>query len=126
LVEDYAPAADIIYTHNPDDLNLDHQIVARAVLTAFRAPHSQADILAFETLSSTEFGPTAFQPNHWEVLTWAQVSKKIRALKCYPTEMRDLPHPRNPSGVVAQSVWRGQQICQPFAEAFRVLRSIRA
>lgn len=115
----------LIYTHWPHDLNLDHSLTARAVLTAFRAPHSQASILAFETLSSTEFGPDAFTPNHWEVLTETHLEKKIRALECYPSEIRPKPHPRNFGGIAAQAIWRGQQICQPYAEAFQILRSIR-
>lgn len=116
---------DVIYTHNPDDLNLDHAIIARAVLTAFRAPTAQATILACEVISSTEFGPDAFQPNHWEVLTKEHVDAKCRALDCYPTEVRDRPHPRNAEGIMVAARYRGQQICQPYAEAFRVLRSIR-
>lgn len=116
---------DLIYTHHPGDLNPDHALTARAVLTAFRAPDSQATILACEVLSSTEFGPAAFEPNHWEVLSKEQVDVKCRALDCYPTEVRDRPHPRNAEGIMVQARYRGQQICQPYAEAFRVLRSIR-
>ena len=125
LLESWSFQPNVVYTHNPDDLNQDHALTAKAVLTAFRAPHSQADILAFETLSSTEFGPAAFQPNHWEVLTWDQVNKKTSALCCYRSELKPYPHPRNVPGVKAQARWRGQQICQPYAEAFRILRSIR-
>ncbi len=115
---------DIVYTHNPDDLNLDHQLVARAVLTAFRPCHSQAAILAFETLSSTEWGVEPFQPNHWEVLSEAHIEKKIDALGCYATELRGAPHPRNQAGVETNAWWRGMQCGNTYAEAFRVLRSI--
>lgn len=127
LVEEIseAPPADLVYTHNPDDLNLDHALTARAVLNAFRPHTSQASILAFETISSTEFGPDAFQPNHFEVLTKEHVDRKIRALDCYPSEVKDRPRPRNAEGVMVAARYRGQQICQPYAEAFRVLRSIR-
>ena len=49
---------DVIYTHNSEDLNIDHEIVARAVVTAFRSLPGQSvkEILMFETLSSTESG----------------------------------------------------------------------
>ncbi len=120
----HKPDTHIVYTHNPDDLNLDHQIVARAVLTAFRPCHSQAAILAFETLSSTEWGVEPFAPNHWEVLTWGHVDKKIAALNCYRSEIRELPHPRNEEGINAQARWRGAQCGNMAAEAFRVLRSM--
>jgi LmbE family N-acetylglucosaminyl deacetylase len=115
---------DIVYTHSPDDLNLDHALVARAVLTAFRPNHSHAAILACETLSSTEWGVEAFQPNHWEEITFQQLDRKIRALDCYHTEVRDRPHPRNAEGLMVAAKYRGQQVCVEYAEAFRLLRSI--
>lgn len=115
---------DIVYTHNPDDLNLDHAIVARAVLTAFRPHVSQAAILAFETISSTEWGVEPFAPNHFEVLTGAHMDRKIDALNCYTGEVREAPHPRNAAGVFTQAGFRGAQCGNLYAEAFRVLRSI--
>ena len=47
----------IVYTHHGGDLNVDHQITYRAVLTATRPMADQPvrEIYAFETVSSTEW-----------------------------------------------------------------------
>lgn len=113
---------DIVYTHNPDDLNLDHSLTARAVLTALRPSAWRGTILAFETISSTEFGVTPFQPNWYEPLTDEHIQKKIAALWCYPTEVREQPHPRNTEGILNRAALRGDEICVDYAEAFRLLR----
>lgn len=120
-----ADSLDVVYTHNPDDLNLDHALTARAVLTAFRPTTFHGTILAFETISSTEFGQP-FQPNWYEVLTAAHVEKKVSALHCYPTEVRLPPHPRNEDGIRNRAMLRGYEVCAGYAEAFRLLRRINA
>ena len=59
VIKSLAPT--VIYTHHAGDLNIDHQIVNRAVLTATRpTATSVQDVLAFEVPSSTEW---AF---HWD------------------------------------------------------------
>ena len=114
----------IVYTHSPEDLNLDHQIVARAVLTAFRPFVSRATILTFETISSTEWSPQPFAPNHWVELTEKQLDRKCNALDCYPTEAREPPHPRSHGGIRCQARVRGAQAGVMYAEAFRLIRHV--
>ena len=48
---------DVIYTHHIGDLNIDHQITHKAVMTACRPQpnFSVKEIYAFEVLSSTEW-----------------------------------------------------------------------
>ena len=56
----------IIYTHYPEDLNIDHRIVAEATLTAFRPLEDSFEkIFAFEIPSSTDFRyyKKTFNPN---------------------------------------------------------------
>ena len=50
---------DLIFTHHSGDINIDHDLTQRAVMTATRAlPKSRPiEVLACEVLSSTEFGP---------------------------------------------------------------------
>ena len=50
---------DLIFTHHSGDINIDHDLTQRAVMTATRAlPKSKPmEVLACEVLSSTEFGP---------------------------------------------------------------------
>ena len=59
----------IIYTHHFGDLNIDHQITFKAVMTAFRPQPNEKcrEIRTFETVSSTEYGhysnQNVFVPN---------------------------------------------------------------
>ena len=113
---------DLIYTHNPDDLNRDHRIVCEAVLVAFRPHVFKGTILAFETISSTEWGVEPFQANWYEELVLAQLGAKMDALDCYESELRATPHPRNATGINVLARVRGHQCGVEYAEAFRLLR----
>lgn len=119
---------DVIYTHHPGDLNLDHALTARAVITAYRPKPGEKSrtILACEVLSSTEWTfPPAFQPNWFESLSgehWGCLLKKTEALACYPSEMQDPPHPRSKDGIMNLARYRGQQCGVAYAEAFQLLR----
>ena len=54
-------APDLVFTHHPGDLNVDHRVTANAVLTALRPLPGQRPVtlLGFETLSSTEWNVPA-------------------------------------------------------------------
>ncbi len=120
----------IIYTHHGGDLNVDHQVVHRAVLTACRPLPSSTvrEIYGFEVLSSTEWASTdqdatAFRPVRF-VATDRYFERKVEALHCYETEMRDFPHARSYGAVEALAKLRGAQNGLAAAEAFTVLRQI--
>ncbi len=120
-----SPEPDVVYTHHPGDLNLDHALTAKAVLTAFRPKPGEKPrtILACEVLSSTEWTfPQQFQPNWFESITVAQLLKKIDAMACYPSEVKASPHPRSRWGIENVAKTRGQQVGVAFAEAFQLLR----
>ncbi|MGH9775339.1 MAG: PIG-L deacetylase family protein [Candidatus Acidiferrales bacterium] len=128
LIEKLQPQ--VIYTHHEGDLNIDHGVVSRAVLTAARPIASQSvrEIYAFEVPSSTDWafqrcGP-AFRPN-----TFVDVEKtleqKILALAAYETEMRQFPHPRSPEALRATAQRWGSVIGRPSAEAFELVRGMR-
>lgn len=119
----------VIYTHHYGDLNIDHQITHKAVMTACR-PQSQEQvmtILCFEVLSSTEWqtpgSGNAFEPN-WFVDISQTFKLKLDALKYYEAEMRDTPHSRSISNVENQAGLRGSQVFTQFAEAFVLARHI--
>jgi LmbE family N-acetylglucosaminyl deacetylase len=113
-----------VYTHHAGDLNVDHRVVHQAVLTACRPlPGSSVrEILAYETVSSTEWG-TPFVPNHF-VAVDGFVDAKLRALECYRSEMREFPHPRSAESIRALAAFRGASIGASAAEAFAVVRSV--
>jgi LmbE family N-acetylglucosaminyl deacetylase len=119
---------EIVLTHFDGDLNIDHGVVGRAVLTAARPlPGSPVRaIYAFETPSSTEwqFSPTTtgFRPNRYVLLSEEQVERKLAALASYAGEMREPPHPRSLVAVRAMATVRGSEAGASAAEAFMVLR----
>ena len=116
---------DVIYTHHCGDRNIDHRRTHDAVLTAGRPlPDSGVKkILAFEVASSTEWG-TGFAPNYFVDVTGEPMLKKLQALDCYKSEMREFPHPRSEEGVKALATWRGATVGVKEAEAFMLVRSI--
>jgi LmbE family N-acetylglucosaminyl deacetylase len=120
---------DQVFTHHPGDLNLDHALTHRAVMTAFRptGDHPVKRLLAFEVLSSTGWGdPSAwggFSPNLYVDIS-ATLGKKLEAMECYAAELRTPPHPRSLEGIETLARMRGMESGLPSAEAFRILRCI--
>jgi LmbE family N-acetylglucosaminyl deacetylase len=120
-----------IYTHHAGDLNIDHAICHRAVLTAARPipGRSLRRIYAMEVASSTEWnapGPdTAFMPSRFVNIT-DFIDHKRRALDAYAEEMRPFPHARSFEAVEALARWRGATAGMHAAEAFVVIRDLEA
>ena len=120
---------EIIFTHFENDLNLDHQIINRAVITATRPkPNLKLKkILLFETLSSTEWKfsnkTKVFNPNYFVDIS-KTLNHKIKSIKCYKEEVFKWPHPRSEKGVKTLAMYRGQSVGLKFAEAFQLLRNI--
>ncbi|MDE2374405.1 MAG: PIG-L family deacetylase [Hyphomicrobiales bacterium] len=117
-----------IYTHHLGDLNIDHVICHRAVMTACRPlpASSVRQILAMEIPSSTEWAPEAsraFTPNCFIEISATRAAKQ-RALAAYAEEMREFPHPRSVESITALENWRGAAAGLACAEAFMVLRYI--
>ena len=128
LVEKYNP--DTVFTHHGGDLNIDHQRVHEAVVTASR-PQKDLPIktlLFFEVPSSTEWQlpgrAPLFAPN-WFFDISSTVERKIRAFEVYAEELRDWPHPRSIKGVEYLARWRGATVGFEAAEAFSLGRELR-
>ncbi len=121
---------DVIYTHFHGDLNVDHQILNRAVLTCCRPQpqFSVKEIYAFEVLSATHWNPgdvdNQFVPNYF-VNTEDFMAKKIEALKIYESEMRAFPHARSIEAIQSLAQWRGSLVGYKAAEAFEILRLLK-
>ncbi len=128
LIEELRPQ--VIYTHHGRDLNIDHEIVHRAVLTATRPipGNSVAEIYTFESPSSTEwtfhqFAPV-FRPNVFLNIS-GTLDLKLRALFCYETEIRSCPHPRSAEAITAIAQRWGSVAGFQAAEAFELIRALR-
>ncbi len=122
LIYDLKPS--IIFTHSPGDLNIDHQIVWKAVMTAARPlPNSPVEKIFFcEILSSTEWGPISnFSPVVFNDIS-DTIEAKLAAMECYGSELREFPHPRSLRGIEILASYRGMQSGMRFAEAFEVGR----
>jgi LmbE family N-acetylglucosaminyl deacetylase len=122
-------APQIVYTHWAGDVNIDHQIVHHAAVTACRPlPGTTVEsILCFEVPSSTEWQAAGsappFVPN-WFVDVSAALDAKLRALEAYRSEMRPWPHPRSIAAVTHLARWRGASVGVEAAEAFMLGRRI--
>lgn len=121
---------EVIYTHHGGDLNIDHVVVNRAVLTATRPMKDQwvREIYAFEIPSSTDWAFHQFEP-HFRPNVFMEISKtlkiKLKAMRLYKTEIRAFPHPRSPEVIQAIARrWGGLAGCEA-AEAFELIRAIR-
>jgi LmbE family N-acetylglucosaminyl deacetylase len=120
----------LVYTHSNLDLNIDHQIVNRALITATRPQIdcSVKTILAFEVLSSTEWffseNVPAFKPNWFEDISFT-LDKKISAIKIYKDELRAYPHPRSLKSIKNLAEIRGASVGVNAAEAFSLIRHIK-
>lgn len=117
---------EVIYTHHSDDLNIDHQLTHKAVLTAARPlPDSKIkEIYTFEVQSSTEWSSgAAFSPNYFVDISQT-LEKKLSAMKKYDSEINNFPHPRSFESINALAKYRGACVGLKAAEAFRVVRLI--
>jgi LmbE family N-acetylglucosaminyl deacetylase len=119
--------ADTVFTHHPGDINVDHGVVAHAVMTAARPlPGSRVRrIWSGEVLSSSEWGipQERFVPQSYVDVTQT-LPEKIRALSEYVDEIRPFPHPRSREAVEHLARLRGAEAGFRAAEAFVVLREI--
>jgi len=119
----------IIYTHHGGDLNIDHAITFKAVLTATRPMKGNLlkKLYSFEVASSTEwaFGRyyPIFRPNVFVDVN-NTLKFKIEAMKCYQTEVKSFPHPRSTESIKAVAKKWGTTVGLHAAEAFELVWSI--
>jgi LmbE family N-acetylglucosaminyl deacetylase len=116
----------VVYTHFYGDLNRDHQIVAEAASVATRPLETYIEeVLGFETASSTEWSPVQrFAPSHFVEIS-STLDEKLRAMSCYPSEVRRSPHPRSLESLRSRASYWGSCVLVSAAEAFVVYRRIR-
>lgn len=121
---------EMVVTHYAGDLNIDHQIIHHAVVTACRPQPGfyVKRILSFEVPSATEWNSHTvskpFTPNWFEDIS-KTLEIKIAALEEYESEMRKWPHPRSIKGVKNLARWRGASVGFDAAEAFVLIRELK-
>ena len=125
IKEDIKPG--IVFTHHQGDLNIDHQLTFKAVMTACRPTKGDSvkEIYSFEIPSSTEWNApsslTYFMPDYFVNIN-KSLEAKINALKEYKTELRDFPHPRSLKAVELNAKQWGVKMGFEAAEAFKTIR----
>ncbi|MEO5333527.1 MAG: PIG-L family deacetylase [Magnetococcus sp. YQC-5] len=105
------------------DVNTDHQMLFRAAMVVTR-PTTEfiRTVLAFETASSTEWAyPRSFVPDTWVDIS-STLEKKLEAMACYISEVREYPHPRSIAGLRNKAMAWGNQCCMTAAEVFMTIR----
>jgi LmbE family N-acetylglucosaminyl deacetylase len=117
----------IIFTHYENDLNVDHRVTYRAVLTAARPQPGETvkEIYSFEVLSSTEWNyPLSFNPDCFFDIT-AFIDLKTKSMEKYQSELRDYPHPRSLKAMRVNAENWGIKTGLTYAEAFKLIRLIK-
>ena len=116
----------IVYTHFLGDINRDHRIVAEAVSVACRPLMMDVEeLMGFETPSSTEWNTNYhFSPNHFVDIS-RTLEDKLRAMSCYPTEVRGHPHPRSLESLRHRAQFWGSFVMMEAAEPFVIYRKVR-
>lgn len=120
---------EVIYTHHIGDLNIDHQVTHKAVMTACRPQPGFCvkEIYGFEVLSSTEWqtpGVLSFVPNVYiDITDYIEIKRTV--LEVYAEEMREPPHSRSIENTIRLSGCRGATVGFDYAEAFMLLRLLK-
>jgi LmbE family N-acetylglucosaminyl deacetylase len=117
---------DEVFVPHSSDIHTDHRITFDAVVSCtkwFRHP-SVKRVLAYETLSETDFGSGAiqgFRPNIFLNIE-PYLANKLQAIEIYKSEMGTFPFPRSIEAIQALAMLRGAASGFEAAEAFELLR----
>ena len=111
-----------------NDLNIDHQICFKAVITATR-PKSKSfvkKIICYETpqvLISILQIKKIYSIQTYSLI-FQNILKKLNLIKIYKSEIRTWPHPRSIKSIKNLAMYRGSQIGSKYAEAFIIIREL--
>lgn len=121
----FSPTEVLVPHHG--DVHSDHRIVFDVVAACtkwFRYP-SVRRVLAYETVSETEFGcisASMFRPNSF-IDIGAYLEKKLEVLNLvYNSELDAFPFPRSVEAIRSLARWRGANAGFEAAEAFELVR----
>lgn len=121
---------EVVYVPYPGDVHTDHKYVFDAAVSCtkwFRYPFVKR-VLAYETLSETEFGLNpdipGFRPN-----VFVEISKylesKLRIMHVFSSEIGAFPFPRSEHAIRSLASIRGSAIGVEAAEAFMLLKEVQ-
>ena len=118
---------DYIITHSQNELNIDHQLVGRAVITANRPNHQMKKIslLLADVPSSSEWSVSSFrQKSNFYIDITSEKELKYKAINCYSSELREAPNPRSIDLLKSRDCLIGSEAGLHCAEGFYLHRLI--
>jgi len=119
----------IVFCPYPDR-HVDHRLVFDSVMVATRPVQKGKNIeilAAYETLSETHWNAPHIEPNftpNWVINITDYIEIKLKALKCYKSQISDFPGPRSIEAVKALAKFRGTQAGFGFGEGMHIIRKI--
>lgn len=120
----------IIYLPFKEDVHTDHKKLFEASYSctkSFRYSFIKK-IYMMETLSETDFAPSfkkdSFTPNTFVDIS-RYITKKIKIMKVYKSEIKKHPFPRSEKNIRALATFRGSTSGCKFAESFILLKDIK-
>lgn len=122
---------DVLITHHPADVHVDHGITSECCMEASRLPMRQIEnvlpirrIMYMEVPSSTDWNISTangvFMPNVFLEVDSGDIAAKIEAVGVYKDVLRKAPHPRSGETITALATVRGGQSGVMLAEAFQL------
>lgn len=123
---------DVVITHHPADIHVDHGITAECCLEAVKLPQRRIAnvppikrVMFMEVPSSTDWNVNTangvFVPNVFVEVNNKDIDAKIDSINVYDNVLRERPHPRSISNLQALAVVRGSQAGVREAEAFQLV-----
>lgn len=120
---------ELLYLPHRGDIHNDHRVVFNTALVAARpvGDYTVKKILAYETLSETEwappFGDDSFIPTEFVNIEHLLELKK-QAMACYRSQVKTFPNPRSLGSIEHLARIRGGTVGLNAAESFMVVRNI--
>jgi len=118
-----------LYIPHHGDIHSDHFHLHHAALVAVRplADCPVRRILAYETLSETEWAPpqrdAVFYPTVFVDIS-PYLPKKLAAMSCFGTQVKPPPNARSLRNIEALAHYRGATVARDAAESFMLIRHI--
>ena len=114
--------ADVVFTHDDGDLNMDHRVVADAVKVATRpTTRRSASLIGIEVPGTSIWRGSPFVPNLYVDVT-RELERKVKAFRCYPSEQKAPGTPQSAEGIRTLARYHGMNSGSEHAEAFRLVR----
>lgn len=123
---------DVLITHHPADVHVDHGITSECCMEASKLPMRQIanirpirKIMYMEVPSSTDWNVSTangvFVPNVFVGVSEEDLAEKVKAVGVYKDVIRKAPHPRSREVINAMAVLRGSQSGLMAAESFQLV-----